>query len=72
MLSLLKNNARLLSKLGTACVLIYLILFLSIIGEATHFTSYFSAVLAFLLILFTIFVFLLPEAGIPPLIPLFF
>ncbi|MBM6615422.1 hypothetical protein JTF06_11025 [Desemzia sp. RIT804] len=102
---MLKTNARLLSKLGTACVLIYLVLFLStgldkmlaysspwvvfvvcvllsfggfvlsvlsIFGEASHFIPYFSAFLAFLLILFTVFVFLLPEAGIPPLIPLFF
>lgn len=104
MLRLVKTNARLFSTLGTGCVLVYLILFLStgldkmlgyspwitfalcvllsfggfilsvlsIIGKPTHFIPYFSAFLELLLILFTVFVFLLPEAGIPPLIPLFF
>ena len=45
---------------------------LSIIGKRTHIVPYFTVFFSFLLILFTIFVFLLPEAGIPPVIPLFF
>lgn len=45
---------------------------LSIIGNRTRIAPYFTVLFSFLLILFTIYVFLLPEAGIPPTIPLFF
>ena len=45
---------------------------LSIIGKRTRIAPYFTVLFSLLLILFTIFVFLLPEAGIPPAIPLFF
>ncbi|MFC5604400.1 hypothetical protein [Sporosarcina koreensis] len=44
----------------------------SIFGERTRISPYFTVAFSFLLILFTIFVFLLPEAGIPPAIPLIF
>ena len=46
--------------------------FLSIIGNKRKLLSYFPAAFSFLLILFTIFIYLLPEAEIPPAIPLFF
>ncbi|HJF31593.1 MAG TPA: hypothetical protein K8V56_07420 [Sporosarcina psychrophila] len=45
---------------------------LSIIGKRTRIAPYFTVLFSFILILFTIFAFLLPEAGIPPAIPLFF
>ena len=53
-------------------ILSVLSIILSIIGKRTHIAPYFTVLLSFLLILFTIFVFLLPEAGIPSVIPLFF
>ncbi|AGY80844.1 alpha/beta hydrolase [Carnobacterium inhibens subsp. gilichinskyi] len=44
---------------------------LSIIAKRKHIALYFVVLFSFLLILFTIFLYLLPEAGIPPAIPLF-
>ncbi|MHA6259440.1 hypothetical protein ACXYMX_05930 [Sporosarcina sp. CAU 1771] len=50
----------------------FILSILSIIGERIRVVPYFTVLFSTLLILFTIFVFLLPEAGIPPAIPLFF
>jgi len=50
----------------------FILSLLSIIGKRTRIAPYFTLLLSFLLMLFTIFVFLLPEAGIPPAIPLFY
>ena len=50
----------------------FVVSILSIIGKRTELTPYLSAFFSFLLILFTIFVFLLPEGGLPPAIPLLF
>lgn len=45
---------------------------LSIVRKRKHLIPYFVALFSFLLILFTVFAYLLPEAGIPPVIPMFF
>gem|GEM_PF-2764870 len=45
---------------------------LSIVGNWIRITPYMTALFSVFLILFTIFIYLLPEAGIPPMIPLIF
>ena len=50
----------------------FILSILSILGNRKYATSYFVALFSFLLILFIVFVYLLPEGGLPPAIPLFF
>ncbi|MER2226992.1 MAG: hypothetical protein ABS916_08075 [Carnobacterium sp.] len=50
----------------------FILSILSIIGKGKQVPAYFLVVFSFLLILFTVFIYLLPEAGIPPYIPLFY
>ena len=58
------------------CVLLsgggFILSIFAIIGDTKNLISYFVTLFSSLLIVFTIYVFLLPEAGIPPVIPLFF
>ncbi|MER2110601.1 MAG: hypothetical protein ABS889_06635 [Desemzia incerta] len=50
----------------------FILSIISIIKETRRGLSFLTALFAILLILFTIFIYLLPEAGIPPEIPLFY
>ena len=45
---------------------------LSIFGKGKQVVAYVLLLFSLLLILFTVFIYLLPEAGIPPYIPLFY
>ncbi|EIM5409613.1 hypothetical protein ACSG7L_002862 [Listeria innocua] len=50
----------------------FILSILSIIGKRKQIVAYVLLLFSLLLILFTVFIYLLPEAGIPPYIPLFY
>lgn len=50
----------------------FILSILSIIGKGKQVVAYVLLLFSLLLILFTVFIYLLPEAGIPPGIPLFY
>jgi len=50
----------------------FILSILSIIGEGKQAVAYVSLLFTLSLILFTVFIYLLPEAGIPPYLPLFY
>ena len=50
----------------------FILSILSIFGKGKQVVAYVLLLFSLLLILFTVFIYLLPEAGIPPYIPLFY
>ena len=50
----------------------FILSILSVIGKRKQIVAYVLLLFSLLLILFTVFIYLLPEAGIPPYIPLFY
>lgn len=50
----------------------FILSILSIIKETRRGLSLLASLFAIFLILFTVFMYLLPEAGIPPMVPLFY